>query len=219
LVKGGFVGRSAAAQFDLIEAMRFEPDSGIELLELHLERVKASAAELGFAFDRHQARNRIQALCFDLIEAAKVRLVLARSGDIALATAPLGEGALARPARCAVLPLPVDPGDWRLRHKTSDRGFYDEALVVARNAGAAEVLLLRDDGLLTEASRSNIFVERDGTLVTPPAAHGLLPGVLRRSLIESGKAREGDLRLDDLAGGFLLGNAVRGLVPARLLAT
>jgi len=53
-------------------------------------------------------------------------------------------------------------------------------------------------------------------LLTPPLGRGLLPGVLRRSLIDSGKAREADLALEDLAAGFLIGNAVRGLMPARL---
>jgi para-aminobenzoate synthetase/4-amino-4-deoxychorismate lyase len=36
-------------------------------------------------------------------------------------------------------------------------------------------------------------------------------------LLEEGRAVEGDVRLDDLANGFFLGNAVRGLMPARLL--
>jgi hypothetical protein len=34
----------AAPQCDLIETMRFEPESGIALLELHLARMKVSAA-------------------------------------------------------------------------------------------------------------------------------------------------------------------------------
>jgi para-aminobenzoate synthetase/4-amino-4-deoxychorismate lyase len=113
--------------------------------------------------------------------------------------------------------LPVDTGDWRLRHKTSDRGFYETALATARAAGASEVLLLRDDGLLTEGGFTNIFVERDGILLTPPAGLGLLPGVLRRSLIEAGRAREQELTLDDLAGGFLIGNALRGLLAAKVM--
>jgi len=53
-------------------------------------------------------------------------------------------------------------------------------------------------------------------LLTPSAALGLLPGVLRRSLLDNDKAKEADLTLDDLADGFLLGNSVRGLFPARL---
>jgi para-aminobenzoate synthetase/4-amino-4-deoxychorismate lyase len=215
LVKGGFV-RLGASGADLIETMRFSPDEGIPLLERHLERIKASAAELGFAFDRHAVRNQIQALCFDLESAAKVRLLLSRNGATALEAAPLSDGQLDEPVACAALPMPVDTGDWRLRHKTSDRGFYDQARLAAQAAGAAEAILVRDDGLVTEASRSNIFVARGDLLVTPPLSLGLLPGVLRRSLIEQGRAVEGNLTLDDLVGGFFLGNSVRGLMEAVL---
>ena len=51
-------------------------------------------------------------------------------------------------------------------------------------------------------------------LVTPPLARGLLPGVLRETLIAEGKAIEGELTVADLAGGFFIGNALRGLIPA-----
>lgn len=81
LVKGGFL-RGVASGADLIESMRFDPAEGIALLELHLERMKASAAALGFVFDRHEARNRIHALCFELDAPAKVRLLLSRRGEL-----------------------------------------------------------------------------------------------------------------------------------------
>ena len=216
VIKGSFL-RLSAGQADLIETMAFDPARGIALIELHLERLRNSATELGFAFDRHAARNAIQALCFDLEAPAKVRLLLARSGAIALETAPLPT-VPDRLWTCAVLPLPLAADDWRLRHKTSDRAFYEAALRAARGAGADEALLLRDDGLITEGSFTNVFVRRsDGRLITPRAEHGLLPGVLRRSLIDADKVVEGDVRLEDLAEGFLLGNALRGLLPARLL--
>jgi para-aminobenzoate synthetase/4-amino-4-deoxychorismate lyase len=216
LVKAGFA-RGPAGGHDLIESMRFDPHAGIPLLELHLERLKASAMSLGFAFDRHEARNRIQALCFELEAPAKLRLLLARSGEITLEAQPLAAAALPQPVRCLGLPLPVVSSDWRLRHKTTDRRFYDDARLVAQDAGADEALLVRDDGLVTEASHSNIFVEQGEVLLTPPAHLGLLPGVFRRSLLDSGKAREAELRLEDLAQGFLLGNSVRGLMKAKLL--
>jgi para-aminobenzoate synthetase/4-amino-4-deoxychorismate lyase len=216
ILKGGFA-RQQAGGFDLIESMRFDPDTGMEFLEFHLERMKTSAAELGFSFDRHQTRNQIQALCFELEGPAKIRLLLARSGAIALEAQELGEPP-GDPLECIVLPMPVDSGDWRLRHKTSDRGFYQGALSVAHGEDAQEALLLRDDGLLTEGSWTNIFVERDGILLTPPADLGLLPGILRRSLIEAGKARVTNLQIADLEQGFLLGNAVRGLMKAKLMA-
>ena len=216
LVKGSFV-RQAAGGFDLIETMAFTPDHGVALLELHLERIKASAAELGFSFDRHAVRNAIQALCFEATGAAKLRLVAARSGAFSLELAQLPP-ALSMPAPCAVMRLPVDSGDWRLRHKSSDRGFYDAGLKAARGAGAAEALLQRDDGLLTEGCFTSLFVERGDKLLTPPARLGLLPGVLRAALLASGRAQEAELTLDDLADGFLIGNALRGLMPARLMA-
>jgi para-aminobenzoate synthetase / 4-amino-4-deoxychorismate lyase len=214
LLKGGFV-RLHAAGADLIETMRFTPEKGIALLELHLERIRASATELGFAFDRHAVRNAIQALCFEADAPSRVRLVASRSGAISLELGKL-PAPLPDPALCAVLPLPVDPGDWRLRHKTSDRGFYDVGMRAAKEAGAVEAVFVRDDGLVTEGCISNVFVERGGALLTPAASLGLLPGVLRRSLLEEGRAVEAELTLDDLADGFLIGNALRGLSPAKL---
>jgi len=224
-VKAGFVRRSGpdlpAPAFDLIETMRFEPDSGIALIELHLARMKASAASLGFAFDRHAARNQIQALCFELEAPAKLRLLLARSGATALETGPL-PAPRAAPLACIALPNPLDPGDWRLAHKTSDRGFYEDALAAARRLGADEALLVRGDGSVTEGSFTSLFVEgADGVLLTPAARLGLLPGVLRAHLIERGRAREADLTLDDIAAAsaerrLWLGNAVRGLIKGQI---
>ncbi len=225
-VKAGFVRRMAAGlaapQCDLIETMRFEPDSGIALLELHLARMKRSASALGFAFDRHAARNQIQALCFELETPARLRLLVARSGASALETAPL-PAAFDAPVDCAALPNPLDPSDWRLAHKTSDRGFYDDALAAARQLGAGEAILVRGDGLVTEGSFTNIFAEMaDGTLATPPAQLGLLPGILREHLLADGRAKETELTLDDLAdaaqqGRLWLGNALRGLFRANLI--
>ncbi|QIQ87300.1 aminodeoxychorismate synthase component I [Erythrobacter sp.] len=217
-IKAGFARRAAPGltgpSCDLIETMRFEPESGIALLEKHLARMKRSAGELGFSFDRHAARNQIQALCFELEEPAKLRLLASRSGAIALETAPLPEERT-EPLDAVALPLPVDPSDWRLRHKTSDRGFYEEGLEAARAMGAGECLFVREDGLVTEGCFTNVFLERGGVLLTPPASLGLLPGVLREQLIEESRAREAEVTLDDLADGFFLGNAVRGLFPAK----
>lgn len=220
-VKAGFLRRMSpdltAPACDLIETMRFEPDSGIALLERHLARMKASAETLGFAFDRHALRNQIQALCFELDAPAKVRLMVSRSGASALEAGSL-PAPLAEPIKVVALPHPLDPSDWRLMHKTSDRGFYEDALRAARSLGADEALLVRADGLVTEGSWTSIFAEGpDGVLLTPPAHLGLLPGVLRDQLIAEGRAREAELTLEILNNGFWLGNALRGLIRAELI--
>jgi para-aminobenzoate synthetase/4-amino-4-deoxychorismate lyase len=209
--KGRFV--ADPRHFDLIETMRFDPHQGIALLERHLLRMKESARAFDFEFDRHAARNELQAATFRLDAAHRIRLMLSRSGQIAIEIGDLPP-APAEPVRVALAPLPVDAADFRLRHKTSDRAFYDAARAAS---GAFEVAFTDADGGLTEGSFTSIFVEREGRLLTPPVSRGLLPGVLRAELIESGKAEEQDLRAEDLKQGFFIGNALRGLIRARLV--
>ena len=209
LAKGEFV-RAACPRFDLIETMPFDPLEGMVDLERHLARMKRSADALGFVFDRHDLRNELQAATFRLRERMRIRMRLAASGRVAIEVRPAPADPPA-PVVVPVVPLPVGTGDFRLAHKTSDRGFYDAA-----RGDAFEVVFVRPDGLLTEGSYTNLFVERDGQLLTPPLRHGVLPGVLRERLIETGKAAEHDLVKADLQDGFLLGNALRGLIRARL---
>jgi para-aminobenzoate synthetase/4-amino-4-deoxychorismate lyase len=206
LAKGAFV-TAGEVPFDLIETMAFDADSGIPLLERHLARMKASAQLFGFAFDRHVVRNELQAATFRLSKATRVRLLLAPSGAIAIGVAPMPE-APSGPVHVALMPLGVAPDDFRLRHKTSRRDFY------TRHPDAFETIYTDPQGFITEGSFTSIFVERNGKLITPPLSRGLLPGVLRAELIDTGRAVEGDLRAEDLANGLFIGNALRGLVSA-----
>ncbi len=210
--KMAFVSASGR-RFHLIETMGFTPAEGIAHLQLHLERLEQSATWHSFRFDRHEVRNLLQAAVGALRTPARIKLVLAAGGAAAVSCSAAPEAPAL--ARVAIVPLPVKPGDPRLAHKTSDRGFYDAA---RRAAGTDEVIFARADNRLTEGSFTNLFVERDGVLLTPPASDGLLPGVLRRHLLESGEAREAALTRADLADGFLLGNALRGLFRATLVA-
>jgi len=213
LAKGEFA-RVQRRDFDLIETMRFETAAGILRLEMHLERMKASAQALGFEFDRHEARNRLHAATFHLEQDARIRLLASRTGTLSVEIGALPV-APDEAWRVAVVPLPVDSGDFRLRHKTTDRAFYDAA---RKSAGADEVLFTNQQGEITEGSFTCLFVERDGQLRTPPLARGLLPSILRRELLESGRAIEADLTPADLDAGFFLGNSLRGLIPARRVA-
>jgi para-aminobenzoate synthetase/4-amino-4-deoxychorismate lyase len=210
LAKGAFV--ESRRDFDLFETMLFDPDTGIAELDRHLQRMKRSAEELEFRFDRHHARNELQAASFYLREPRRLRLMLSPSGALAIETRPLPPAPEA-PVEVAIAPRPVDSADFRLGHKTSSRGFYNEA---RRASGAFEVLFEDDEGFLTEGSFTSLFVERDGRLLTPPLSRGLLPGILRERLIEEGRALEAELREADLKGGFFVGNAVRGMIAARL---
>lgn len=207
LAKGAFV--ASGQRFDLIETMAFDPHEGLARLDRHLERMRRSAELLDFRFDRHEARNELQAATFRAGPSI-VRLLLSASGAMAIELRPLPAASDA-PVDVALAPLPVSTQDFRLRHKTSDRAPYD-----ATGGEQFETLFVDAEGFLTEGSFTSLFVERDGKLATPPAERGLLPGILREELLESGRAVEADLTPGDLVEGFLIGNSVRGLIPARL---
>ena len=211
LLKGKFVA-SDQAEFDLIETMRFDPEVGITDLDRHLDRLDASATRFDFPFNRHSARNELQAATFRRAEPAVLRLLLSPRGTMAIELKPIPERPQ-QPVEVAVRPLPVTTDDVRLGHKTTARAFMDAA---RREGGKFETIFVDPQGRLTEGSYSSIFVERDGKYLTPPIARGLLPGLLRARLIEEGKAIEGDLTVADLADGFLIGNMIRGLIRAKL---
>lgn len=79
--------------------------------------------------------------------------------------------------------------------------------------GADTALLLNTQGRLAEASTANVFVVKDGAVLTPPVAEGALPGVTRSFVLE--EASEAALALDDVLSSdeaFLTG-AVMGVMP------
>ena len=54
---------------------------------------------------------------------------------------------------------------------------------LAADEGCAEAILVRD-GVLTEASASNVFIVKNGTVLTPPKSHLILPGITYDVVLE-----------------------------------
>jgi para-aminobenzoate synthetase / 4-amino-4-deoxychorismate lyase len=212
LTKARFAVTSADAT-PLIETMRFESVGGVLRLQRHLARLKRSAAVLGYAYADKAVLAALKSALAGTDAPCRVRLTLTRDGLPEVVIGPMPP-LPAEPVNVALAPLPVDAADLRLRHKTGDRAFYDDARTAA---GTFEVAFIDPDGFVTEGSFTNLFVPRGERLATPPASRGLLPGILREELLESGRAIEADLTPADLMGGFFIGNALRGLMPARLI--
>jgi branched-chain amino acid aminotransferase len=53
----------------------------------------------------------------------------------------------------------------------------------AKNSGYDEALLLDMNENVAECSGANVFIEKDGKLVTPPKGH-IMPGITRSTVIE-----------------------------------
>jgi branched-subunit amino acid aminotransferase/4-amino-4-deoxychorismate lyase len=143
-----------------------------------------------------------------------VRLTLDEAGVFVCTAASLG--AAQSLWTYAISPQQTQSGDMLLQHKTTWRELYDgEAARVAKDDGADEVLFFNVRGEVTEGSRSNVFVRKNGQLVTPPLSCGVLDGVLRREMLESGQCVEGAVMPEDLAGEVWFGNSLRGLIRAQ----
>jgi len=57
----------------------------------------------------------------------------------------------------------------------------------ASRAGFDEALVLNQDGHVSEGSAMNVFMVRDGIVITPPVTDNILEGITRRSIIELAK--------------------------------
>jgi 4-amino-4-deoxychorismate lyase len=148
----------------------------------------------------------------------RIRLELFPDSRIEVQTAPFTPLPQNTIWRLKIAGTRLSSADPLLRHKTSRRALYAAARAEFPATEADEVLLLNERGELCEGTITSLFLDDgSGVLKTPPLAAGLLAGVLREELLETGRAVEQALRVDDLASGTLLvGNSLRGLIRGRL---
>ncbi len=207
--------------FRLIETLRWTRDEGYYLLDRHLARLAASAAHFGFRCDGANVRRALETRAAGFGGGVmRVRLLLDEDGESDVTATPITLPAPDALLRYVISPRPVDSGDPFLYHKTTRRGLFDgERARLKAETGCDEVLFANAHGELTEGSTTNLFIERDGKLFTPPVACGLLDGTFRRSLFDDPdkQIEERALKPEDLetAERVFLGNSVRGLVRAQ----
>ncbi len=208
--------------FELIETMLYDGGMGYVLRQRHMDRLTASARFFHFPYDAAAVASALDGAVRGQESARlRVRLLLAEDGRVTVTSTPLPPQAQDGVMRYVISDTRVSSANPFLYHKTTRRELYDKEWQAAHDMrGADEVIYLNEDGELAEGSRTTIFIEKAGTLLTPRLAAGLLPGTLRAELLASGRAREARLDLADLqaADAVYLGNSVRGLVRAEPLA-
>jgi len=225
--------------FDLIETMLWAPpeggvkgktgDCGIYLLDLHILRLISSAEYFDFPCDRTSILDDLQQhlhwlyqdkLGQDTLEqntSWKVRLLLSRTGEISITSAPLDHQPKDVSLMITLSDIMIDSRNPMHFHKTTDRVIYDQQLRAhQKRYGSYDVLFENEAGVLTEGAFNNIFLKQGDILYTPPIDCGVLNGVLRQFLFEDPAVNivEKSLRLSDLRGAdqIYMGNSVRGLV-------
>jgi branched-chain amino acid aminotransferase len=94
------------------------------------------------------------------------------------------------------------------------------AMQEALRRGGTEAIMRNYRGELAECTQSNLFMVKNGLVLTPPLDAGLLPGITREFVMEIARgigidAREQPLREDDLFGAAeaFLTSTTKELVP------
>jgi para-aminobenzoate synthetase/4-amino-4-deoxychorismate lyase len=188
--------------------------------------MQSSALALGIAFNRSTAKTVVENTCSSLDAgiAFRLRLDLAANGDLSVSTGLLDT--LNQPVKIFwakdILPCNVEmfSGDALLHHKVSNRSLYDLAWQTAVKLGGFDALFTNEQGFVTEGGRTSIFIKPQGRSewLTPPVSAGLLPGVMRATLLADPKrnAREANLTINDvsMADEIILTNALRDLIKA-----
>jgi branched-chain amino acid aminotransferase len=86
-------------------------------------------------------------------------------------------------------------------HAKATGNYANSALarVEAIKAGFDEAVMLNTAGMVVEASAENIFIVKDGRLVTPPTASGALDGITRDSILVLAKEKGINCEVRDIS--------------------
>jgi branched-chain amino acid aminotransferase len=109
--------------------------------------------------------------------------------DVTIAAWPwgayLGEESKQAGIRAKVASWRRPPHDSLIPHAKASGQYLNSILakIEATKAGYQEAILLDSQGFVSEGSGENIFVIKDGVLLTPPQTAGILDGISRRSLL------------------------------------
>lgn len=232
-----------AGVFEGIRAYDAQGGTAIFRLRDHIERLHRSANAYGIPLD--WSVETLMAACRQVVrendlEAGYVRpLVFYGLGSIGLNPAAaevktaiaawrwgayLGEEGLANGIRVRI-------SSWRRISPNSfvptakGTGQYLNSILAKQEAvrtGYDEAVLLNDSGTISEGSGENLFIVRDGVVLTPPVAAGILDGITRASVMtllaaEGVEVREASLTRGDLYGAdeaFFTGTAAE-VTPIR----
>jgi branched-chain amino acid aminotransferase len=206
-------------------------------LTRHLARLERSAAGMGMAtLDLRKVRDGVDAVLAASPDAGRLRITVTdgvgplgsgRSDGPQTVVVAATEAVVVHTGRAARSPWTRNENSAVAGLKTTSYAENVVALADAIGKGADESVFANTAGDLCEGTGSNVFLELDGELVTPPLNVGCLAGITRELLLEWGaeaglpvrEAKEGELpfsALDRVSSGearMLLTGSVRNVQP------
>jgi branched-chain amino acid aminotransferase len=124
------------------------------------------------------------------------------------------------PVKCAIISdFPRIAG---CKFENCKRLDYSRSYAARRKAetiGAEEAIITNTEGNIACGATSNIFIEENGILITPPLSDGVLAGVTRKNLMKEKTVKEGSISPKRLksADKIYLTNSFIGLREVNLI--
>ena len=175
-------------------------ETGITDFEMHIARLKNSAKALGFTWNSDIEKSKFDPSIVNRIE-------LFKDGHFEVTTRAIPAPKVNPKVKIA---HKVNSSNPFLYHKTSIRLPFPKDVF--------DEICVNEKGELTEGTFTNIGVQLNGTIYTPPVECGLLNGVTRQKLLRDGKIKEKILYPSDLqnAEKIYCFNSVRGMIEVEL---
>lgn len=188
-------------EFQIIETVKIENNS-ILFEKEHFERMQKTAEHFGFKFKTPEIAK---------TDDGMLRILLNRDGEI---KTELKRITPAKTSKIAISPIIQNSKNEFLYYKTTYRPWYYDSFQRIKNGEIYDEIFFNEKGELTEGARSNIVLQLNGNLYTPPVQCGLLNGVFRQELLKNNKCTEKILYKKDLekAEKIFCVNSVRGMV-------
>lgn len=175
-------------------------ETGIGDWDLHLKRLKNSAQELGFTWN-----NTIENIEFTKNVVSRIELF--KNGNFTLTTRNIPDTVHNPKIK---IEGTVNSSNPFLYHKTSLREHLPTDIF--------EKIKINEKGEITEGIFTNIAIKQGGNIYTPPISCGLLNGIMRQKLLDTGKIKEKIIYSEDLksAEKIYCFNSVRGIIEVEL---
>ena len=193
------------ARFQLITTGKIS-QKNLMFKEQHLERLKKASRYFAFPYDAEDLRRKIEAECqaCDSNQDYRLRISISKSGEIELSRQIL---------------TPLSPHFCQaklcLQEANLQQAFtyFKTTHRPHLSLGEQEKIYHNVRGELLETSIGNLVLKIDGKLYTPSIRLGILSGIYRQHLLETGQVEEKVLTFSDLvqAEAIYACNAVRGL--------
>jgi para-aminobenzoate synthetase/4-amino-4-deoxychorismate lyase len=197
-------------QFEIIETMLVE-NRKIFLLKEHLNRLKEAAIYFLFKYDEKEISKQLKMIVAKLDNKKyKLRITLNKCGKLNYSVSEFVDEI--GKVKVAISKRRINSQNRFQYFKTTNRNIYDSEFKKYSKLGYFDVLFLNENDEIAEGAITNIFIEKEGKIFTPPISAGILNGVYRSYLLKQNlNIKDKTLFLDDLikADKIFLTNSVR----------